>query len=143
MMPKVDRSILNQGLINLFKNTNDRHKEYEYSRIVEIVVKYSDEIRASKPKLNGQLDPDWYIKSKAAYVWRMVVFMVSKQRQHQCMPVCADFDLPAQDEKGKWSCSIAREMAKELDQVVDVIVNAVPKSQWHGISRWGKALGAY
>ena len=141
MMPKVDRSLLNSGLIDLFKKTNNRHKECEYSRIVETVVKNTDEIRSSKPSFKKLTEPELTIARKSAYVWRMVVFSVSKKRQHQCMPVCADFDLPARDSTGKWSSSTAREMSKELDQVVDVIVNAVPKSQWHGIARWGRALG--
>lgn len=30
----------------------------------------------------------------------------------------------------------------ELDPIVDAIVNQIPKNEWHGIRRWGQALGA-
>lgn len=107
----------------------------EFSKIFKIVVKKDHSIRASKPKVKDD------ITGKAAYVWRMVCFQVSPKPQHHCMPVTANFDLPAYDENGKWSCSVSRIMEKELDKLVDVIVDSIPKTQWHGISRWGKAFG--
>ena len=39
-------------------------------------------LRATKPK-----------DGNAAYVWRMVGFMISNKGSMQCMPVCADFDV--------------------------------------------------
>jgi hypothetical protein len=56
--------------------------------------------------------------------------------KHQCLPVTADFDLPENDYHKR------RALAKELDKLVDKIVAAVPKSQWHGIRRWSRAFGA-
>jgi hypothetical protein len=128
MMPVID---INRA-IDLVSELNP-----EYATILPLVVKRNGEIRASKP----HIDKADHRTGKAAYVWRMVVFQVSKKRAHQCMPICADFDLPAYDDNGKWSCSIARDMAKGLDPLADLIVNLVPKSEWHGLNRWGHALG--
>jgi len=110
-------------------------RDAEDSKILNLVVKKDGSVRASKPKVRDA------ISGKAAYVWRMVCFQVSPKGPHHCMPVCADFDLPAYDENGKWSSSVARAMSKELDVLVDAIVNCVPKSKWYGVNRWGKALG--
>lgn len=30
---------------------------------------------------------------------------------------------------------------EELDPIVEAIVNQIPKTQWHGVHRWGRALG--
>lgn len=108
----------------------------EFNKIVEIIIK-DNKIRKTKPKVNDN-DP---ITGKAAYVWRMVVFYVSPNSRHHCMPVAADFDLPAFDENGKWRTSIAREMAKELDVLVDKIVDLVPPEQRYGLNAWAKAFG--
>lgn len=94
----------------------------------------SGPLRATKPKVDGE----------ASYVWRMVAFQISPISQHHCMPVCADFDLPRQywDRKINPNChDDRRARIKELDKIADVIVNSVPKQQWHGIRRWGRALG--
>lgn len=113
-------------------------KEDEYGRIADLVLRGStNQIRATKPKVKE----DNHDTGKAAYVWRMVAFQVSPNGQHHCMPVTADFDLPAYNTEGKWSASIAREMAKDLDRLVDCIVNCVPKHQWHGVTRWARAMG--
>lgn len=52
--------------------------------IIEDVVKLTGKtpgvIRSTKPR-----------DGRAAYVWRMVAFMVSRNPQHQCMPATADF----------------------------------------------------
>jgi hypothetical protein len=110
------------------------------------------ELRASKPTIRYSIvertreiggksftgkyrEPD-EIGGKAAYVWRNVAFSVSPIGKHQCLPVTADFDLPENDYHKR------RALAKELDKLVDKIVAAVPKSQWHGIRRWSRAFGA-
>lgn len=77
------------------------------------------------------------------YVWRMVAFSVSPRAQHHCMPVCADFAL-FDDMASGYKAMDFRERAayrKSLDDIADVIVNAVPKSQWYGVARWGRAFG--
>jgi len=134
-MPKVDR-------VKLADKLFESSKPEEFGKIVGYILKSDNSIRATKPALE-KYGPDinWYTKSKAMYVWRMVVFCVSQKRSHQCMPVCADFDLPAQDNQGKWSCSIARDMAKELKELEDIILDCIDKREWHGINRWGRALG--
>lgn len=106
----------------------------EFNEIVKIIIK-DNKIRKTKPKVN---DP---ITGKAAYVWRMVVFYVSPNSRHHCIPVAADFDLPAFDENGKWRANIAQEMAKELDVLVDKIVDLVPSEQRYGLNAWTKAFG--
>lgn len=124
-MPEVNREVLS----HLSKTFAD-----EELAIINIIIKKNGEVRASKPKVKD------IISGKAAYVWRMVVFSVSTKPQHQCMPVCADFDLPAYDENGKWTSSAAREMSKKLKPIEDAIVNSIPKAQWHGVRRWKNAL---
>lgn len=91
-------------------------------------------LKASKPKATKkQSDP--MLIGQAAYVWRMVAFQISPNPQHQCMPVCADFDIPVRNYDER------REITKRLDILVDRIMNTVPVTQWHGILRWGGALG--
>jgi len=125
-MPKVNMEMVESASLNM-----------EERDIVNIVVKKNTEVRASKPKVKDD------VTGKAAYVWRMVCFSVSPKHQHHCMPVCADFDLPARNENGKWSSALAREMAKELNKLVDLITDAIPKEEWYGIHRWGKAFGMF
>ena len=106
--------------------------------IARKIIKSDGCIRASKPKVDESLPTT----GKAAYVWRMVCFMVSPKPAHHCMPCTAEFDLPAYDEKGRWSSAVARDMAKELDLLVNKIVDGVDVSLWHGVHRWSQALKA-
>jgi len=71
----------------------------------------------------------------AHYVWRMVAFMVSPKPQHQCMPYGADFYLKVK------SFNERAARCNQLKTLEDKIINAVDKKQWHGIKRWGGALG--
>lgn len=94
-----------------------------------------DRLRASKPPVDGTLE-----RGMIAYVWRMVAFYISPKRQHQCMPVTADFDLPhrffedgGHDER--------RVMCDKLDVVVDMILEGVNPQEMHGLIRWGQAFG--
>lgn len=101
-------------------------------------------LRSTKPK-----------DGEAAYVWRMVAFMISPKREHQCMPVMADFGVMDVAPKVTKFCKYmnkeitqtdfdwVRNRCKELDVIVDQIVDNIPKHQWHGVTRWGKALGAF
>jgi hypothetical protein len=106
--------------------------------IINMVIKKDGSLKASKPKAKKHDDPNTV--GKAQYVWRMAAFMVSPKPQHHCMPVCACFDLPAYNEDGKWKSDIARTMEKSLDKVINIIVDAVKMSDWHGVHRWSKAL---
>jgi hypothetical protein len=131
-MPKIDLTALNFSAV-------------DYELVRGIVNSRTGELRASKPelpdkvKMNGHYD---YLteadarKGMTAYIWRMVAFEISPHSQHQCMPICADFDLPhcgGYDER--------RELSKHLDEIVKAIVDKVPMSEWHGIIRWGNAFG--
>ena len=127
-MPKVDRTKLDTNIADFTQEEKD---------IVSLVVKKNDVVRATKPKVKD----DEPTSGKAAYVWRMVAFMVSTNPQHHCMPMTADFDLPAFDTNGKWKHQIAQPMSKELKRVEDAILDAIPKTQWHGAIRWGRAFG--
>ena len=94
-------------------------------------------LRKSKPKKAS---------GRAKYVWRMVAFTVSPVSRHQCMPVTADFDLYedfdfSRSEFDRVS-DLVRAESKRLDKVADEIINTVPKNEWHGVMRWGRALGA-
>lgn len=71
-----------------------------------------------------------YLLGRSVYVWRMVAFLISPKAQHHCMPVTAQFSLASY-----------REEQSKLDKLIDKIVEAVPKEQWQGVIRWGRALG--
>lgn len=101
-------------------------------------IKYEVRMEPMYGKPGNPIRPHRYpdaIGGKAAYVWRMVAFTVSPKPAHHCMPCTADFDLPEED------CHARRAMTKELDVLVDRIVASVPKSEWHGITRWGQVFG--
>lgn len=99
----------------------------EAARFVdEIVNPRTGQLYVSRPRSKS---------GDAQYVWRLVAFHVSANPRHQCMPVTADFYLGC----GSWAETRAR--SKELDSLVDEIVDAVPMSEWYGARRWGRALG--
>ena len=102
------------------------------------IVGRGGRLRASKPPVSKD-DPT---SGEAAYVWRMVAFQVSPNGKHHCMPCTADFDLPTiyWDRTDPSSHDRRRARIKELDAVVDAIVNTVPKNEWHGIRRWSRAF---
>ena len=111
--------------------------------MIQKITGRESRLRTSKPKMEYEEYIDkWGRKCRkptldtgcAAYVWRMVAFQVSHHSQHQCMPVCAIFDIPG-------SVQESREISKKLDVIVDEIINTIPKSEWYGVARWGRALG--
>ena len=57
-------------------------------------------LRSSKPKVEAN-NP---LTGKAAYVWRIVCFYLGNNRQDSCIPVSADYDLPAIASKDEWTC---------------------------------------
>lgn len=103
-----------------------------------------ERLRASKPpvpthkvpseKYGHTYEPINPDQGRAAYIWRMVAFQISPNPKHQCVPVCADFDLPGDFDS-------RRQESRYCDCIVNEIVNAVPKNQWHGVIRWGQAFG--
>lgn len=114
--PKVDLSVLSGKTLE----------------IAEQVFKSDGSLYKSKPK---------NASGEAKYVWRMLAFYMSTNRQHQCIPTTADFDLDAQDENGKWSAHIAQKQAKDLDNIVDAILKTIPSEKLPGLKRWKKAFG--
>ena len=102
--------------------------------IAKQIVKSNGQLYASKPKRAS---------GEAKYVWRMVVFSVSDKPAHQCMPVTAELDMPDQYWNGENSFDLRHARMKELDKIADAIVDTVPKTQWHGVMRWGRTLGAF
>lgn len=116
--------------------------------IVERFVKKNGQIRKSKPPTVKQTrikdasqrfgyrfdytnDEDAR-QGIAAYVWRHVVFAVSPEPKHHCMPVLDFCYLPFGD-NAEWH--------EKLQPIIDAVVDAVPRDQWHGIRRWGQAMG--
>ena len=112
------------------------HLDSAQMEIAKACLGRNDRLRASKPK-------DGF----AAYVWRMVAFQVSPNSQHHCRPMTAEYGFPSdyfgRDAQGSYEESSARRKAKvaELTLIVDAMVETLPKSQWHGVKRWGRALG--
>lgn len=76
--------------------------------------------------------PEDRMKGHAGYVWRMVAFMISPKSEHHCMPVTVDLYL-----------GHVKAESKVLDKLTDKIIDAVPIREWHGIVRWGKAIGTF
>lgn len=74
--------------------------------------------------------PEDMLKGRAAYVWRMVAFFTSPISQHHCMPVMAEF----------YVCN--RSEAQKMDELVDRIVDSIPKAEWNGVRRWAE-VGAF
>lgn len=91
-------------------------------------------LRASKPK-----------DGCAAYVWRMLGFYLSGDRKLQCMPCTADFGIAKErysDYPGDYDFKRRNAYIKDvLDPIVNKVIDATPKTEWHGIRRWANALG--
>lgn len=117
-------------------------------------------LRSSRPtKASGSVQ----------YIWRMIAFTVSPNPQHHCIPMGADFYIldseiahrtdqyipkylydSDREAVAKWSQKTWDMMHKgekrrnyvkqELDPIVDIVVNNIPKNQWYGVKRWHHAL---
>ena len=85
---------------------------------------YRGKLRATRPK---------NAPGKSQYVWRWLVFYLSDKREHLCIPISADFylDLPYEETKL---------VKKELDALVDKILDAIPVAEQRGLNRWTEAL---
>lgn len=139
-MPKVDLSKLNLSESDL--------------ALVKRFVKTDGSIRASRPplpkmvvvgKTNYGSDEYDYDNEEgrqagmAAYIWRWVVFMVSPVQAHHCMP-CTDFCyLPREILRDGHSMDNPK--LKHLHDVADAVIDSIPPSEWHGVRRWGNAMG--
>lgn len=95
-----------------------------------IVNSRTGELRVTKPRV----DKSNYITGRAYYVWRNLMFYLSRNPQHHCMPVGSDLYLSDQDWKNRTT------VTKELDAFVDRITDSIPKTEWYGIQRWSTAI---
>lgn len=129
-------------LLSLDHLTVDERKIAD--RLVAGQGKNKGRLRASKPDIAYTIvekDGRKYREPSkddglAAYLWRIVAFAISPIHQHQCLPVCADFDLPY--------FTVSREdqkrLADDMKALCDKIVSKVPIQEQHGYMRWAKAL---
>ena len=122
--------------------------------ILESITKRDGSFYSTKPKNVNGLEQ---------YIWRQVMFILSPKSEHHCIPVMADFDLYTWieetyddvltsseyrnlDESSKVFYSTATRKKHDiqgmLKRIEDEIIDSFPKEQWHGIKRWGKALGS-
>lgn len=116
-------------------------QKINFSKLSGKTLHYAREITRADGSLYAAKPKN--ISGEGLYIWRMVVFQVSKFPNHQCMPVTADFDLPEKYWSKETPIEVKKAIRKELDDIVDEIVNTIPKSEWHGVIRWGRALGAF
>lgn len=115
--------------------------------IIAVRGKNAGRLRASKPPVerkkvyvNAEGPGPMYkqlrvVGGETAYIWRNVAFYVSPLSRHHSLPVMADMDLPQRGYRER------QKRAKELDEIVDKLVDTVPKEQWYGVGRWARALG--
>lgn len=108
-----------------------------YLRASKPTIKYSKVTRPCSftGKMKEYSEPD-SIGGRAAYVWRMVAFTISPIGKHHCMPCTADFDLPCSGNYEE-----RRALAKEMDELANKIIAAVPRDQHYGTKRWARAFG--
>lgn len=71
---------------------------------------------------------------EAKYLWRMLVWGLSPNPRHQCLPVMAEFDLEGDYEE-------VRVRAGQLDALAQRIERQVPVQERHGTLAWGRAFG--
>jgi hypothetical protein len=90
--------------------------------IVRHIVDREGRIRESRPEIT---DP---YSGCAAYVWRMVCFIISPNPKYQCLPVMATDYVPQIPEREK--------LLDWLDALTDKILTQIPTRRWLGIVRW-------
>ena len=121
--------------------------EQEMAWATGIINSRTGELRATKPPVTRtDLGPDpadaigyyriWGIEGgETAYIWRMVAFTCSPHSRHHCMPCMAEFDVPGKCGPEK------RARIEQLDAIADKIADTIPFENWHGVTRWSRALG--
>lgn len=106
-------------------------------RILSLICNKNGQLKRSKPAAwsrQWRTNPDI---GAAYYVWRNVAFYASPHAEHWCMPVLCDLYIQLPYDACRAYCK------EVLDPLVDRIMDSIPKSKWHGVSRWAKALGAF
>lgn len=106
----------------------------EQKDLARRIVKNDGSIRATAPKN----DPF------AKCLWRYVMFYISPNPQHHCMPVTADLGIPrdaVQEYEGRYDFMKVNDYLQKFQKPIEnEIINQVPKEQWHGVKRWANAL---
>ena len=107
------------------------------------------ELRKSKPKINEIIYENCgrkyrrseYKTGMAAYIWRMLAFYTCNSHPYCCMPVMADCDLPycIHDTNYREDKKVQTDLCQVI---IDKVLDYVPKNEWQGVIRWGRALGA-
>ena len=110
--------------LNLAKTDEERE-------ILNLIINSrTGELRTSKPRV----DKSNYVTGRAFYVWRNLMFYLSRNPQHHCLPIGSDLYFTHRDWNNR------RAVAKELDAFVDRIADTIPKTKWYGIQRWSTAI---
>ena len=104
-----------------------------------VINRRNGRLYASRPKKTD---------GECRYLWRMLAFHLSRKPEHHCMPVTADDGVGPSYERGESAAQCRqrykarRQRCRELDAVVDRVVDQVPITRQHGALRWARALGA-
>ena len=106
------------------KETFDPHE----IALIKETVKAGGVMKSSRPKRAS---------GRAQFLWRSLVFSLSLNPRHQCIPVTSEFYLF--DELKDWD--LVRAESKVLDNLATRIEQLIPIEQRHGTLRWGRALG--
>jgi len=122
-------------------NVKDLELTDDQKAIAKMILGHGSKLRASKPK-----------DGEAQYVWRLVAFMVSPKPAHHCIPCSHDFGVMDIAPTVTKFCEFrnknvtqtdfdwVRNRCKELDVIVDKIVDSVKVQNRHGVNRWAKAF---
>jgi hypothetical protein len=119
-MPKIELKILHEVLGSDI-----------YSFVRRIADEKTWRVRRTRPTItrdsNGQITAHC---ACATYIWRMVVFTISPFIHHKIMLVSAYSYLP------KTPDSEIKELVTQLNEIVTLIVDTVPVSQWYGVQHY-------
>jgi len=144
-MPKVDleklATLLTAEQMDLVKrflkpDGTIRATKPEVKKVVTHITTVQTEYGPYQDEHYDCVDP---AQGKAAYIWRHVVFMVSPKPAHQYLPTMDFCDLP--DEVVSEGYLLTNPHITELHRIADIVVDCVPVADWHGVQRWGQAMG--
>jgi len=114
-----DTSLMS-GLQSLMDTVlNDTNYEVCLDEIILGIISARGNLRSTRPE-NGY----------AAYLWRMVAFMISDNRAHNCIPCMADLYIPIEDRE------IRNQVIAILDTLDKRIVDQFKPSECTGLKAW-------
>ena len=96
--------------------------------LIKETVKNDGELRSSKPRKGT---------GRGQFLWRQLVFGLSTNPRHHCIPTTDQFDL--MNELKDWDK--VRAESKVLSDLAVRVEALVPIEQRHGTLKWGRALG--